>query len=136
MREVQKSLSAARKSDNRIRRLKEERRTKEAQWIQFQKESRDAFLQEKQRYQAALDKIDESIKAATSAGQESADMVQALVIHGMEAKNKRAGQIDQTDGSWEALIRSSLSVFAPQEVSSICTKRAQLGRPSSFFRCL
>ena len=113
MREVQKSLSAARKSDNRIRRLKEDRKTKEAQWIQFQKESREAFLLEKQRFTSALAKIDEDIRAATTAGQESADMVQALVLHGMQAKMRKSGQMEESDGSWEALVNTEEPQMEP-----------------------
>ena len=131
MRKVQKSLSAARKSDNRIRRLREDRKTKEAQWIQFQKESREAFLQEKQRYQAALAKIDEDIQSATAAGQESADMVQALVLHGMEAKMKQPGRMDESDGSWEALIREAEPQMEPGFLKDALLAAQRMSQPST-----
>ncbi|CAE7240817.1 unnamed protein product [Symbiodinium microadriaticum] len=99
-REVQKSLSAARKADLKDR---EERQLKEAQWAQFEKDSA-AYLKEKNRFQTALDRIETDIQQTMEQGREASVMVQTLVARGPAALPAPSAETE-TDGSWEDLIK-------------------------------
>ncbi|CAE7631774.1 hypothetical protein AK812_SmicGene27171 [Symbiodinium microadriaticum] len=103
-REVQKSLSAARKADLKVRKLREERQLKEAQWAQFEKDSRAAYLKEKNRFQTALDRIETDIQQTMEQGREASVMVQTLVARGPAALPAPSAETE-TDGSWEDLIK-------------------------------
>ena len=101
-REIQKALSNARKSDLKVRRLREERRVKEERWKIFQKEAREEFLKEKKRFETALQRIEGEIVAATKSGQDASLMVQNLAVNGMEAKQVPTGE--ETTEAWDSLI--------------------------------
>ena len=103
-REVQKALSQARKADARVRRLKEERTTREAQWEQYVKDSRDAFPAEKLRHEKHLQRIEEEIKGTVEAGKEASTQVQALILNGPQSLADAARPMEETDDSWDALI--------------------------------
>ena len=57
MREIQKMVSTARRADRRVRRLKEEKDKKEAQWRAFEKTSRPDLMQQRRQYESELRKI-------------------------------------------------------------------------------
>ena len=103
-REVQKALSQARKADARVRRLKEERATREAQWDQYVKDSRDAFRAEKARHEKHLQRIEEEIKGTIEAGKEASTQVQELILNGPQRVEEATQPMGETDDSWDALI--------------------------------
>ena len=70
-REIQRALSAARKADLRVRRLKEDRNLKEAQWKIYEQEAKAEYVRERKRFENAVAKIDNEIKEATGLGHEA-----------------------------------------------------------------
>ena len=104
-REVQKALTSARKADHKVRRLREDRQTKEAQWIQFQKDSKAAYLQEKARYENAINQLEEEIQLTIDNGKQASLRIQALAARGPEAIAQAPAEV--TDGSWEELLQDS-----------------------------
>ena len=102
MREVQKSLSAARRADTRIRKLGEEKVTRGAQWERWAKAAKEKFLRQRRQYEEDLARIDEAIASTTQEGQKAAQMVKDLVAHGMIAKQQQrpAG----AEALWDAMM--------------------------------
>ena len=113
MREVQKSLSQARKADHKVRRLREDKKKKAAQWELFVKESKEAFLAEKRRFQTSIEKIEEDIRTATEAGKDSSSMVQALVLRGLDAKQSASAPMLEEDQAWEDLMKEAEAPTEP-----------------------
>eukprot|EP00439_Symbiodinium_sp_Y106_P055375 s474_g7.t1 len=110
-REIQKALSNARKSDLKVRRLREERRVKEEQWRIFQKEAKEEFLKERKRFETALQRIEGEITTATKSGQEASLLVQNLAINGIGAK---PGPVEDTKTeAWESLIADEEAHMEP-----------------------
>ncbi|OLP97549.1 hypothetical protein AK812_SmicGene20101, partial [Symbiodinium microadriaticum] len=103
-REVQKALSQARKADNRVRKLRDEKDTREAQWAQYVKESREAYLKEKARYEGHLQRIDDEIKGTMETGKEASAQVQSLILNGPPAGSDAVRPMEEEDTSWDALI--------------------------------
>ncbi|CAE7940187.1 unnamed protein product, partial [Symbiodinium sp. KB8] len=103
-REVQKALSQARKADNRVRKLRDEKDTREAQWAQYVKESREAYLKEKARYEGHLQRIDDEIKGTMEAGKEASAQVQSLILNGPPTGSDAVRPMEEEDTSWDALI--------------------------------
>ena len=102
--EVQKALSLARKADLRVRKLREEKQLREAQWLQYQKEARTAFLQEKARFQTAVERLDQEIQQTTTNGKEASAMIQTLVARGPAALPTPAAETE-ADSGWAELTR-------------------------------
>ena len=102
MREVQKALTSARKADNRIRKLREDRAHKEQQWKLYQQKKKEEFLQEERRYKADQQRIEEDIMAQMKLGEESARLVQTLVTHGCAARTE---PLVEAEGAWEAMLK-------------------------------
>ena len=103
-REVQKALSAARKADQKVRKLREERQLREAQWTQFQKEARAAFLAEKTRFQGAMERLEQDIQQTTAQGREASALIQTLVARGPAALPARQPDPAEDEG-WEELTK-------------------------------
>ena len=78
MRDLQKALTACRKSENRMRKISETRATKEQQWMQYQKEMKQAFLQNKRQFQKDLDALDKDLQQALQQSHAAISQVQSL----------------------------------------------------------
>ena len=66
VRDLQQLVNQARKSEQKLKKLQGDRARREAQWAQYEKDIKESFLQERQRYQDALVSLDEEIVKATS----------------------------------------------------------------------
>ncbi|CAE7492080.1 unnamed protein product [Symbiodinium sp. KB8] len=102
MREVQRSLTAARKADNKVRKLAEEKKTRATQWELWAQEAKVKFRRQRKQYEDDIQKIDEAIVATTAEGESAAQLVQDLVAHGLAAKQQRQPMED--DSAWDALM--------------------------------
>ena len=103
MREVQKMVTAARKADGKVRRLREEKAKKEAQWALFEKKKKAEFLEQKRNYLGDLRRISEEIEAANQQGQEASAEVQELVARGVRPKDVPMEESED----WEALLANA-----------------------------
>ena len=102
MKEIQRIVTAARKADGRVRRLQEERSRREVQWKEFERKSRADFLEEKQKYTADLQRLEDDIEAAKQQGADASEEVQTLVATGMRAREAPQAAVAPDD--WDALI--------------------------------
>ena len=100
-REIQRALSTARKADLKVRKLKEDRGLKEAQWRIYEQEAKAEYLKERKRFELALQKIDNEIKEITGSGQEASKQVQELAVHGIAAKKAKE---EAGNDQWGALL--------------------------------
>ncbi|CAE7364293.1 unnamed protein product [Symbiodinium sp. CCMP2592] len=104
MREVQKAVSIAKKADNKVRRLREEKTTKEAQWKLFAKKAKEDYVAELTRYESALQRIDQEIQDSTTVGQDAARSVQAIVNGERPAA---AVPMENVEDPWDTLLSTT-----------------------------
>ncbi|CAE7429102.1 CAPN15 [Symbiodinium sp. CCMP2456] len=70
-RELQRSLTVAKKADIKIRKLQEEKERRAAQWDAFVLESRKKFLQQRKQYAQDIERINADMLAPTETGQDA-----------------------------------------------------------------
>ena len=102
MKEIQRIVTTARKADGRVRRLVDERARREAQWKEFERKSRSDFLEEKNKYVADLQKLEDDIEAAKKQGLDASTEVQQLVATGMRVRE--VPSISEAPDDWDALL--------------------------------
>ncbi|CAE7844688.1 unnamed protein product, partial [Symbiodinium microadriaticum] len=102
MKEIQRIVTTARKADGRVRRLMDERSRREAQWKEFERKSRSDFLEEKHKYVADLQKLEDDIEAAKKQGVDASTEVQQLVATGMRARE--APLSAEAPDDWDTLL--------------------------------
>ena len=71
VRDLQQLVNQARKAEQRLKKLHGDRKRKELQWVQYEKDIKESFLQEKQRHQDTLHTLDEEIEKAARAQDEA-----------------------------------------------------------------
>ena len=104
LKDIQKVLSQARRSDTRVRKLMEEEEFKKRQWKAFEDYSRKAFIKQKKNYEADLARIAEEKSQAEALGRQAAQSVYGIVLRGTQeavVEEAPAGG-DAWDTLWEA----------------------------------
>ena len=124
MKDLQKALSACRKAENRMRKLTESRTVKEQQWQRYQREMKQAFLQNKKQYQKDLDGIDRDLHLAMSQSQEAIAHVQRLA-QGQQAPPEHDSpapmETQEDEDSWLSFIATP---SAPEASTDQCLAQA------------
>ncbi|CAE7849093.1 unnamed protein product, partial [Symbiodinium sp. KB8] len=103
LKDIQKVLSQARRSDTRVRKLMEEEEFKKRQWKAFEDYSRKAFIKQKKSYEADLARIAEEKSQAETLGRQAAQSVYGIVLRGTQEETVEeapAGR-DAWDNLWE-----------------------------------
>ena len=100
LRDIQRAVTSARRADGRVRRLKEDRQLKTEQWKLYEQNHKEEYLRQKQRYEAALKKIEVDIQEATRLGQEAAQEVQDIA----NGRKPAPPPALATDQAWDALM--------------------------------
>ncbi|CAE7514494.1 unnamed protein product [Symbiodinium sp. CCMP2592] len=111
MTDIQRAVTRARKADIRVRKLKEDRDRKKQQWKLWEKSHKEEYVKQKQRYEAALARIETEVQEATSQGQTAAREVQDIA----NGKKPTRELVDQeAENAWDAFIGTTEETAAPE----------------------
>eukprot|EP00439_Symbiodinium_sp_Y106_P019167 s2956_g2.t1 len=103
MQAVQRALTASRKADARMRRLKEEKSKRERQWQQWAEEAKASFFQQKKEFESDIQKLEADMAETAVTGRTAADKVSELVLHGLPQEPVPTAA-PAGDDSWDRLI--------------------------------
>ena len=101
MQELQRAVTQARRMDAKVRKLKEDKIQKTQQWEKYQTDTKRKFLKNRQAYQDDMEKLDQAVAEATTAGQESAELARQIVLRG--ASSAPTGDAMDVD-HWTTLL--------------------------------
>ena len=100
-RELQKSLTQAKKSDTRIAKLKEEIERKNKQWLAYAKQIKLSFYKQQKAHETDIARLEQEIQTAAATGREAATQMQALVLYGARPTMETE---EPADTAWEQLM--------------------------------
>ncbi|OLQ00794.1 hypothetical protein AK812_SmicGene16487 [Symbiodinium microadriaticum] len=101
MQELQRAVTQARKMDARVRKLQEDKVQKTKLWEKYSEDTKKKFLKNRQAYHSDMEKLDQAVAAATTAGQEAAELARQIVLRGAAAPPREdAMEVDH----WSALL--------------------------------
>ena len=104
--ELQAMINQARKLENKLTGLEDNRKRRMAQWKQYQLDLQRSFKEEKERYQRAVDKLESDIAAVREQSSAAQDqLIQAAHASGVIVDTARAME-DIEDEDWQHLISS------------------------------
>ena len=103
MQAVQRALTASRKADARMRRLREEKTRRERQWQQWAEEAKASYHQQKKAFESDIQKLEGDMEETAATGRAAADKVTQLVVHGLPSE-PTVMEVPMEDASWDALV--------------------------------
>ena len=83
MKELQKALTACRKSEGRLRRLQEGKQLKERQWLQYQADLKKKFIEQKRAFSRDMESFAQEMTQAMAASKAAVERVQDLASGGV-----------------------------------------------------
>ncbi|CAE7240749.1 unnamed protein product [Symbiodinium microadriaticum] len=134
MRAVQKSLTTAKRCETKIRKLQEERSTRDAKWQTWQAKMRAEYTKQKRLYEGDIARIDREVVSQREQGEQAAQSMTELIAGGMSAMEVPMESTEEAD-DWEAFISQSttndqMSDFMRQAMESAAAiQRGQAGLP-------
>ena len=108
MQMVQKELTTSRRAQVKLRRLAEERATKEKQWKLWQEKAKADFMKQKKLFESDIARLDREAAQAAEQGQEAASRVPALIL-GTWSPGPTAKE-EEEDHSWERMLQGDPSL--------------------------
>ena len=135
MRDLQRALTTCRKADGRLRKLQEQRATKDLQWQQFQRDVKANYLAQKKQYQRDIETLAQDLTAAMEASRVAVAAVQSLAA-GQEPVSQPACVVgppqatQEAEDAWSQLMGASegahhpSSPEAPDSVLALALKEA------------
>ena len=110
---VQYAVNAARKSSNRVAKLKRDIELKDAQWQQYTRDLKASFAQEKERHAAAVQSLEQELLAAQEAAQVDQHAIQKAADNCF-LTGGGAGEGD--NAAWNALMAEDVNMDGPPTV--------------------
>ena len=103
---LQKALTGARKADQKVRKLTQDKATKEAQWRQYGKDMKETYEREHRKFLKDLERIDDDLENVLAQGHDAAELVKRLATHGLTALQRPAPMEEDhsTSTCWEELL--------------------------------
>ena len=100
---VQKAVTTARKHDIRLRKINEEKTSRQRLWQQYVETTKRKFAKQKREYEMDMQKLEADREAALEAGQLAAAQVKAIVV-GQKRPEPRTAPLEAEE-AWESLWR-------------------------------
>ena len=106
MKAIQKALTGARKADQKVRKLTQDKATKEAQWRQYGKDMKETCEREHRKFLKDLERIDDDLENVLAQGYDAAELVKRLATQGLTALQRPAPMEEDhsTSTCWEELL--------------------------------
>ena len=108
-RQVQKALTTSKRCETKIRKLAETKETRQIQWRAWKAQMKSSFLKQQQQFEKDQVAIDDEIAVLRSQGEEAAQAMQQLVLHGPAAMDTEAPAPPPEAGAWEDFLGQSTS---------------------------
>ena len=105
---IQKELTASRKAEARLRRIKDERSLREKQWQKFKEKTKQDFIKQQKQFEADLERLDQEAFQVAEQGELAAARVQAIV--NSTALPATASTAPPDDSAWEQLLQDDEEV--------------------------
>ena len=100
---VQRAVTAARKQDVRLRKINEEKLSRQKLWKQYVEDTKRKFAKQKREFEQDMQRLEADRVATIEAGQMSAAQVKAIVIG--QSRPPQTAEPLETEAAWEALWR-------------------------------
>ena len=116
VRDLQHLVNQARKAEQKVKRLLSDQSMKQAQWSQYERDMREAFLKEKQRHQDAVAHLEEELVRAVQTQDEARARARAFAAQpgpGMDMSCPVASQINED--AWTAQVAAWESDHLPND---------------------
>ena len=104
-REIQRSLTVAKKADVRLRKLQEEKARKTAQWELYAKDVKRKFLNQRKQFENDLVRIQGDMAAAMEAGQDASANLRKVVDQGVPSQMDTS---EEDMKAWDELTTEAL----------------------------
>ncbi|CAE7884665.1 unnamed protein product [Symbiodinium microadriaticum] len=103
-REIQKSLTVAKKADVRLRKLQEEKARRAVQWEAYATDVRNKFLAQRKQFEQDRERLQTEMVATMETGQEASAHLRRVVDQGVPA---RMEVTEEDNAAWAALTTPS-----------------------------
>ena len=102
-RDLQRALTAAKKADQKARKIQETITTRREQWGLYEKQMKNAFNAQKKQFDQDIKRMEKDLEAAHSAGQQAiADFT--TEVQELMSGTRSAPQADASERAWDDLI--------------------------------
>ncbi|CAE7519608.1 unnamed protein product, partial [Symbiodinium sp. CCMP2456] len=101
--ELQKSLTASKRCDTKIRKLLETKEMRQMQFKHYREQIKAAFAKQKAQFERDIQSFDEEIAVLKQQGEAAAAHMQDLAINGLPKKDAELGP-NAADVAWEELM--------------------------------
>ena len=97
---LQKTLTTAKKLDNKLRKIGAEKEKRQRQWAKFEEVVKKSFLRQRKQFEADITRLDTEAQETLEAGHTASAQVKALAIHGAAPQPSEAMDVD---AAWDAM---------------------------------
>ena len=109
MKELQKALTACRKSDGKLRKLQENKQLKERQWLQYQADLKKKYVEQNRAFNKDMESYAQEMAQAMAASKAAVDRVQELAAGGVGASRPMEQDFPLTtqaeEDAWQDLMQ-------------------------------
>ena len=103
MQAIQRALTASRRADTRMRKLREEKDKRDKQWQQWATDHKTAYFAQLKEYESDISRLTEEMNSTATTGKAAADQITQLVAHGLP-EEEQAPRGAAADASWEQFL--------------------------------
>ena len=128
VKDLQHLVNQARKAEQKVKRILTDQCTKQAQWSQYEKDMKQAFLKEKQRHQEALSHLEDELLRAVQVQDEARARVRTLAAGSEQSVEDQNSPCQAEDDAWAAQVADWESGNMPTDAQfSAVLQRALAG---------
>ena len=102
---VQKALNGARKAQNRLAKLVQERQRAEQQWHEYMQDSKAAYIRERDRFHRAMDHFTKEILEARELQRQARAVLRQVALEDEERKDMETEEAMVEDDEWDRMVK-------------------------------
>ena len=134
VKDLQQLVNQARKAEQKVKRLLSDQAMRQAQWSQYERDMREAFLKEKQRHQEAVGHLEEELVRAAKAQDDARARVRAFAAQPEATTERGCPPCTQEDEDvWNAQVAAweSGSSQSDAHLGAVLQRALQVAPPVS-----
>ena len=102
---VQKALNGARKAENRLAKLVQDRQRAEQQWQDYMQDSKAAYIRERDRFHRAMDHFTKEILEAREFQRQARAVLRHVALEDEERKDMETEEATVEDDEWDRMVK-------------------------------
>ena len=102
---VQKALNGARKAENRLAKLVQDRQRAEQQWQDYMQDSKAAYIRERDRFHRAMDHFTKEILEAREFQRQARAVLRHVALEDEERKDMETEEATIEDDEWDRMVK-------------------------------